>query len=267
MTKFMTAFIIASSLSVSACVTWPVLGTGGAEHIASTINTDNSRQSITLEQGLFFELELVRRHLDIMILEGAQYCFPATVVQARQRQNRITRELNGDLDLDAANDLIIQRALLIRLEQQLDYATDEKACTPPSDNDLLVIEKDIQQITQLLNSGQQFEDQSDVLTQHYTGQLAEASFLLRDFNDLSILITGHIDTVLDKEQQSLSLARTKMIQRYLQVFGINPQNIHVKTIDNDDPLFEQHVAADKNTKRRVTIELVEQYNSVAKLGV
>jgi outer membrane protein OmpA-like peptidoglycan-associated protein len=267
MTKLMTVFMVAASLNLSACVTWPALGSGGvAEHTATTISADESIQSITPEQGLFFEFELVKQHLDIMILEGARYCFPATVVQAQQRQNRIIRELNGDLELDAANDLIIQRNLLTRLEQQLDYVTKEKACTPPSDDNLLVLEKDIQAIADLLNNGQQFEDNSDVLTQHYTGQLAEASFLLRDLSGLAIHITGHVDSVDGNEQHALSLARTQMIQRYLQVFGINPKHIHITAIDNDNPIFEQHVTAEINTKRRVTIELVELYASETETG-
>jgi len=267
MTKLMTAFMVAASLNLSACVTWPPLSSGGgAEHTATKIGADNSGQSMTPEQGLFFELELVKQHLDLMILQGANYCFPATVVQARHRQNRILRELHGGLELDAANDLIIQRTLLIRLEQQLDNVTEDKTCTPPSDDDLLVLASDIQKIADLLNSDQQFEDNSDVLTQHFTGQLAEASFLLRKHNDFSIHITGHIDTVVGHDQQALSLARTKMIKRYLQVFGINPKYIHIKAIDNDNALFQQHLTAEKSTKRRVTIELVELDTDETHLG-
>lgn len=258
MTKLMTALMVAACLNLSACVTWPPLSSGGfAEHTATTIRTDISKQSITPDQGLLFELELAKQHLDMMILNGAKYCFPATVVQADNRHNRIARELHGGLELDAANDLIIQRSVLILLEQRLDYVTEEKACTPPSDDHLLVVEKDIQEIAALLNIGQQFEDNSDVLTQDYIGQLAEASFLLRERKGLSIHITGHIDTVSGNDQQAVSLARTKMIKRYLQVFGINPKYIHIKAIDNNSPIFEQHVMAEKSTQRRVTIELVE----------
>ena len=267
MKKLTTALIVASSLSLSACVTWPILGSGGtAEHTATTVTVRHSGQSITPEQGLFFELELVARHLDIMVLEGAEYCFPASVVQARNRQNRIIRELHGGLELDAANDLIIQRKLLLRLEQQLDYVAREHVCTPPSDDRLWVSEKNIEKITHLLNSGQQFEDSSDVLTQRYTGQLAEASFLLRDLKEFAIHITGHVDTVGDKEQQVLSLARTRMIQRYLKVFGLKPEHIHITSIDSDNPLFKQHNVAEKHTERRVTIELVELQSMVKNAG-
>lgn len=192
-----------------------------------------------------------------MVLEGAEYCFPATVVQARTRQHRIIRELHGGLELDAANDLIIQRNLLLRLEQQLDYVTREQACIPPSDDSLWMSEKNIEKITHLLNNNPQFEDNSDVLTQSYMVHLAEASFLLRDLDSFDIYLTGHIDTAGNEEQHDLSLARTQMIQRYLKVFGIKPELIHIKSIDSDNPLFEQPVAIERNTPHRVTIELVE----------
>merc|ERR1711879_770872 len=69
--------------------------------------------------------------LNLLILEGARYCFPATVVQAENNQVRIAREMQGDLRYDAANDLIIQRALPGRLENQLDYVKKSEACQPP----------------------------------------------------------------------------------------------------------------------------------------
>jgi len=262
-----TALMIIISLTLSACVSWPILGSGGAAENSATANKmDNPSTSITPEQGLFFELELAQRHLDVMVLEGAEYCFPATVVQARTRENRIIRELHGGLELDAANDLIIQRKLLLRLEQQLDYVTREHTCTPPSDDSLWLSEKSIEKITHLLNSGQQFEDKSDVLTQKYMSQLAEASFLLRDQDSFDIYLTGHLETIGDKEQQALSLARTQMVQRYLNVFGIKSEHIHLKSIDSDNPLFEQHVAIDKNTRHRVTIELVELQSRTQNTG-
>lgn len=73
------------------------------------------------EDGLNFEIELISRHLDMLILEGAELCFPATVVQAKLRQNRIARQWYGGLEYDAVNDIIIQRKLLARLERQLNY--------------------------------------------------------------------------------------------------------------------------------------------------
>lgn len=258
MKQLTIACVIVSSLNLSACVTWPILGSGGAaEHSSTSISMDKLGDSITPEQGLFFELELAKRHLDIMVLEGAEYCFPASVVQARTRQNRIIRELHGGLELDAANDLIIQRKLLSRLEQQLDYVTREQACIPPSDDSLWTSEKNIEKITHLLNSGQQFENNSDVLTQDYMGQLAQASFLLRDLGNFDIYLTGHLDSSGEKEQQDLSLARTEMIQRYLKVFGIKPELIQIKSIDSDNPLFEKNMTSEKNIPHRVTIELVE----------
>ncbi len=96
--------------------------------------------------------------------------------------------------------------------------------------------------------------------------MAEASFLLRDLDRFAIHITGHINTVGDKDKQALSLSRTEMIQRYLMVFGIKPDHIHINEIDSNNPIFEQHIEGDKDAASRVTIELVELQSNIANAG-
>ncbi len=264
MKKLTIAFIVASNLSLSACVTWPTLGSGGAAEQSINNRANLSTAEMTPEKGLLFEFELAKQHLDVMVLEGAEYCFPATVVQARHRQNRIIRELHGGLELDAANDLIIQRKLLSRLEQQLDYVAQHKVCTPPADDSLWQTKQDIEKISHLFNSGQQFETNSNVLTDSYTGQLAQASFLLRDLAGFEVHITGH---AADSNQPtSLSLERAKMIQRYLQIFGLAPSLITIAAVDNQSPLFQQQDIQQQQTLRRVSIELVELSEPVNKEG-
>ncbi|MFA0520051.1 OmpA family protein, partial [Vibrio sp. 10N.222.55.E8] len=83
------------------------------------------------EHGLRFDWQLTKLHLDALIQEGARWCFPAAVVQAIEKQNRIARELQGGLLLDAANDLIIQRKRLNQLEVKLDFVTAQARCEPP----------------------------------------------------------------------------------------------------------------------------------------
>ena len=91
-----------------------------AEHRLEQFGITLPNQPLGPEHGQFFELELTTRHLDILILEGAELYFPATVVQARQLQQRIAREIAGGLDGDAAVDLVILRGLVNALERQLD---------------------------------------------------------------------------------------------------------------------------------------------------
>ena len=125
-------------LGLTACSNWPIEGLGGmAEHHQQTLSPIfQSGKPLGSEHGLLFDLELTSRHLDMLVLEGAELCFPATVVQAKQRQNRISRELQGNLKYDAANDIIIQRNLLARLERQLDYVKQNDVCILPIIKDI-----------------------------------------------------------------------------------------------------------------------------------
>ncbi|MGR5543248.1 OmpA family protein, partial [Vibrio campbellii] len=68
------------------------------------------------EHGLRFDFHLTQLHLDSLIQQGAEWCFPASVVQAKTKENRIARELEGGLLIDAANDIVIQRKNLGLLE-------------------------------------------------------------------------------------------------------------------------------------------------------
>ncbi len=118
---------------LTACAGWPPSGQGGmAEHIPRSLRTVEANKQLGPEHGLRFDLELTARHLDMLVLEGAELCFPATVVQAKERENRIRRELDGKLDYAAANDILIQRQVLTRLERQLDYVTAHDVCILPN---------------------------------------------------------------------------------------------------------------------------------------
>ncbi len=259
MRRLSTAFILLSLIGLSGCVSWPPKGSGGmAEHSSAELSTILSGQTLGPEHGLRFDLDLAQRHLDLLVLEGAELCFPATVVQARQRQARILRELHGGLDFDAANDLIVQRKLLARLEHQLDYVKQHEVCILP-----LVPNQqrpgDIgKRIHELLNSDNQFAFDSAELNPKYLGHLAEAAQLLRVQSNYLLLITGHADAEGRKPyNRELSLARAKKVGRYLQIFGLAPEQIEIDAVGTDSPLFEGRESQIRLTNRRVSIELVE----------
>lgn len=222
-------------------------------------------QPLGPEHGLRFEYELVKQHLDILVLEGAELCFPATVVQAKQRQNRITRELHGDLNFDAANDLIVQRKLLARLELQLDYVREQNVCTFPLVNGDKKPTDTSKRIYELLNSDNQFAFNSSELNPKYVVRLAEAVQQLRDLPELTLRITGHADNIGDKKYNiALSLERAKKVGRYLQILGLANRKIEFDAVGSDQPLFKEdnkQAAHTRLVNRRVSIELIETQNS------
>ncbi|MDF2152164.1 OmpA family protein [Vibrio sp. CAU 1672] len=210
------------------------------------------------EHGLRFDWQLSKLHLDALIQEGARWCFPAAVVQALEKQNRIARELEGGLMLDAANDLVIQRQRLNQLEQQLDYVLTQTTCTPPADisklrQDLTTVAK----VYELLNVDNQFAVNSAEINPKYMGNLAQAAYILRDTPPLTLMITGHADASGDESyNQKLAQDRADQVKRYLTVFGVAPERINTKSLGETLPLFEGTTPGVHLTNRRVSIEVL-----------
>ncbi|MGR5233058.1 OmpA family protein [Vibrio rotiferianus] len=246
---------------------YPDNGTGGLAESYQDISIENYQFSPVMpdeplgpEHGLRFDWHLSKLHLDALIQEGARWCFPAAVVQALEKQNRIARELEGGLLLDAANDLVIQRRRLNQLEQQLDYVLTQTTCTPPEDIDALRQDLDVvANIYQLLNIDNQFAIDSAEINPKYMGHLAEAAYLLRDHQALTLVVTGHADASGDTDyNQQLAKDRADQVKRYLTVFGIAPDRVETKSLGEELPLYEGQTPGVRLTNRRVSIEVIAE---------
>lgn len=259
MKKSLMTLAVTSSLLLTGCASWPPMGMGGfAEHHLQTVPPESPSRTVVPEDGLRFEHELLARHLDVLVLEGAELCFPATVVQAKHRQNRIAREIHGGLDYDAANDIIVQRNLLARLERQLDYVLQHEVCTLPVAKKLSTPGEVGQQIHELLNADNQFAFGSAELNPKYVGRLAEAAKLLADYPHYQLRITGHADAVgSDAGNQQLSQNRAQQVARYMQIFGLSADRLSVDAVGATSPLFDGMQPEVRLTNRRVNIELIE----------
>ncbi len=267
---------IALSLSVLVlgCTSYPEHGTGGLAESYDSMNYQNADFSPVMpdeplgpEHGLRFDWQLAKLHLDALIQEGARWCFPAAVVQAIEKQNRIARELQGGLLLDAANDLVIQRKRLNELELQLDYVTSQARCEPPkNENQFRMQLSIIQQLYDLLNVDNQFAHNSIEVNPKYMGKLAEASYILKDNKSLELIVTGHADATGSEEyNDKLALGRAKQVERYLTIFGLSPTRIKAVSVGETVPLFEGESEGTRLTNRRVSIEVISPKNA-AKMG-
>ncbi|WP_411061986.1 OmpA family protein [Vibrio chagasii] len=267
---------IALSLSVLVlgCTSYPEHGTGGLAESYDSMNYQNSDFSPVMpdeplgpEHGLRFDWQLAKLHLDALIQEGARWCFPAAVVQAIEKQNRIARELQGGLLLDAANDLVIQRKRLNELELQLDYVTSQARCEPPkNENQFRMQLSIIQQLYDLLNADNQFAHNSIEVNPKYMGKLAEASYILEDNKSLELIVTGHSDATGSEEyNDKLALGRAQQVERYLTIFGLSPSRIKAVSVGETVPLFEGESEGTRLTNRRVSIEVISPENA-AKMG-
>jgi len=275
MNNFHTSLLLTGVICLSGCVSWPPAGHGGmAEHRQETLYAGQVVQVLGLEHGLLFDLELTRRHLDVLVLEGAELCFPATVVLAKQREDRIARELQGELEHDASNDLIVQRKLLARLERRLDYVKQEGICVLSLATDLQISKTKPQQpedtssrIYDLLNSDNQFAFDSADINPKYAIRLVTATQLLNKHPDLQLRITGHADAVGEAaHNQALSLARAMKVSRYLQLMGLSSDRIELDAAGSSNPLFDGTAPQDRLVNRRVSIELIEPAGFTQRAG-
>ena len=222
-----------------------------------------ANESLQPEHGLRFDFELTNRLLDNLVNKGAELCFPASVVQAKLRKDRIAHELEGGLMHDAANDIIIQRRLLSRLERQLDYVKQYEICEVPAttietSSSKGATENIWEKLDKLLNSDNQFAFNSSELNPKYIVRLAEAVSLLRELPEHHLEITGHADSYGREEyNRALSMARAKQVGRYLQIMGIKPERISVSAVGSESPLLPGGQAEKRLVNRRVSINLIE----------
>ncbi|MEZ8044502.1 OmpA family protein [Vibrio sp. 10N.237.312.C02] len=259
-----------SALVLGGCTSYPEQGTGGLAESYDSINYQNSDFSPVMpdeplgpEHGLRFDWQLAKLHLDALVQEGARWCFPAAVVQAIEKQNRIARELQGGLLLDAANDLVIQRKRLNELEVQLDYVTSQARCEPPkNENQFRMQLSVIEQLYDLLNVDNQFAENSTEVNPKYMGRLAEATTLLKEHKSLDLVVTGHADaTGIEEYNDDLALGRAKQVERYLTIFGLGAQRIKAVSVGETVPLFEGESDGTRLTNRRVSIEVISPKNA------
>ena len=259
-----------SALVLGGCTSYPEQGTGGLAERYDSINYQNSDFSPVMpdeplgpEHGLRFDWQLAKLHLDALIQEGARWCFPAAVVQAIEKQNRIARELQGGLLLDAANDLVIQRKRLNELEVQLDYVTSQARCEPPkNENQFRMQLSVIEQLYDLLNVDNQFAANSIEVNPKYMGRLAEATTLLKEHKSLDLVVTGHADAAgAEGYNDKLALGRAKQVERYLTIFGLGAQRIKAVSVGETVPLFEGESDGTRLTNRRVSIEVISPKNA------
>ncbi|ANS85534.1 OmpA family protein [Vibrio scophthalmi] len=260
MVTFRRYIALAMSIILLGCTSYPEDGRGGLaeNHIDNSFSPVMPDEPLGPEHGLRFDWQLTKLHLDALIREGARWCFPAAVVQAIEKQNRIARELEGGLMLDAANDIVIQRKRLGELERQLDYVTSQANCVPPINEDAFRLQLAVvDELFNLLNVDNQFAFNSTEVNPKYMGHLARAANILRENPSLNLSVTGHADaTGDDLYNKKLAMDRAQQVKRYLIIFGLNPTRITTHSLGDSLPLYDGTTEGVKLTNRRVSIEVI-----------
>ncbi len=227
--------------------------------------TEPSARHISLHD-LRLDWESQKNLLSLLVLRGAKRCFPASVVIATRRQNRILHELLGGLYLDAANDILIQRKDLTVLDNQVTYVNKYDTCTfgeaiqdttLATSGDHTNNESAVSRITQLMNSDNQFVTNSQKINPKYKRRLRRAAEALGRINRYVLVISGHTDTNGgDAYNQTLSWLRANAVSDFMQGQGIEKENIIVQAFGEEDILFEGDQDETHLVNRRVDIRIL-----------
>ncbi|CAH0529956.1 OmpA family protein [Vibrio hippocampi] len=264
--------IIALALLLSAgCSTsYPDNGTGGVGeyYIGADFSPVMPDEPLGPEHGLRFDWKLSKLHLDSLINEGARWCFPAAVLQAETKQKRIARELEANLWIDAANDIVIQRKQLNALELKLNYVLSQTQCVPPrSADEMQNLMQVVKELHELLNIDNQFAIDSVEINPKYMGHLAQAANLLKQYPSIKLSVTGHADiTGTSEYNDKLAKGRAEQVKRYLMIFGLSPERMTTQSLGADLPLYPGDSAGVKLTNRRVSIDVLADTETLYSQG-
>ncbi len=236
--------------SLSACISWTETGRGGAAelHLEDLLTTE-ADYPVTPAHGLRYDFSLEKNHLSILVLQGARFCFPAAVVEAKLREVRIAREIVGRLYGDAEIDIIVQRQHLSKLERKLNYVLRESQCVPPVDahqktfttepvnNDHLG-EATLKSVVRLLNSDNQFVTDSSAINPKYAGRIREAIDLMEGWS-FSLSVVGHADERGSLQHNvGLSMRRANTVKAFLIRNGLDASRVAVRAAGESEPLYE-----------------------------
>ncbi|SHH29401.1 OmpA family protein [Ferrimonas marina] len=266
-TRLLTLALLTGCLC--GCVSWAPAGRGGmAEHQDAMLawldaSTD---EAMGPEHGVLFEATLLKHHLDLLVLEGAELCFPASVAQARMREHRILRQLEGGLVMDAATDIEAQQGFLHALEQRLDSVNRQSghcrdgmapmASSGAKPKPVTKTDPLASSLAQQLNVSNQFATDSSVLTPAYQDQLKRVLPLLKATQH-TLVIHGHTDVQgSDQRNQTLAQQRAESVARFLVDGGIDARRIRLQAWEASRPYSSQVGREADHSNRRVTIELV-----------
>jgi len=259
---------------LSGCTSWTEFGQGGAaeDNPPTEVKTDAAVASYNPHE-LRQDLNHNQRHLDVLVMEGANQCFPASVHLAKLRENRISREIAGELYEDAENNLIIQRLDLNRIERKLEAVVIEVSCwtsTPLHKSEEASDDKtatsidtpdspttDTIRLFNLLNSDNQFALNSNQINPKYADNLTSACTLLVSEPDLKLNVVGHSDASGKADYNaSLSFQRTMAVVKFLTDCKVDPARINPSFEGDVVPLYSGRSPAIDLVNRRVSIELI-----------
>jgi len=258
--------LLCMSVLTGGCTHWTEFGQGGAaEDLPASVFIDPESEERQLVHELRQDFDYNRQYLEVLILRGAQRCFPASVYSASLKENRVARELAGGLIDDADTSLLNLRLDLQKLEQKLDDVTNAESCwqqeaeTMPASmihDEVMQPAYDEIRILALLNADNQFAHGSHQVNPKYEQNLARACSALLEMPRFELRITGHADASGSREQNILlSSKRAMTVVHMLTDCGIHAGRIKIGFEGDRRPQYSGRSPEIDLVNRRVSIEL------------
>jgi outer membrane protein OmpA-like peptidoglycan-associated protein len=258
---------------LAGCTHWTEYGQGGAaEELPESAMPAQEEIDADVRYELQQDFNHSRQHLEVLVLRGAQRCFPASVHTARLQRNRVAREIEGGLSADAEASLLDLRIELHRMEQKIesmnhaDYCWQKDQLPDPemvnqSESQVTsqstdLSDVDFETLSRLLNSDNQFAFGSAQINPKYRQNLASACTILQQAEGVEIAVTGHADASGEGTyNRHLSSRRALVVVDFLTACGIEAGRIELSFSGDSQPLFAGHSPEVYLVNRRVEIQL------------
>ena len=236
-------------------------------------------------EDISHHLQTAINRLNILKLQGGVSCVPASVWTINKTLKQADKNLRANLLVDAANSVILAESQLTHAQERVNYLTERTDCndtitaslvekpaakinqtvtpqttapktTATDDNKQRFAEQTINIIELLLNGNNQFASDKAELTVSYISHLELAAPMINQFDDITIMLTGHTDAVgSEKSNQDLSQKRVEMVKSKLIELGVKESQITIVAKGESVPLTTNNTATGRLANRRVSASI------------
>jgi len=204
---------------LSACSSWPDSGPGGGE--AGGIIAESTYLTALTDKeqaGLLAQSEVLDAHVELMVVQGAERCVPAAVLQLQQQGLAVRRELAAGLLQDVTADLAVYQHLIRQVRQRFYVVRARTGCAQMMSQAPAVQTADSRPLTEFTLL---FDLNSAVIGPGYQRHLQLIAELSNSC-ECQLEIVGHTDQH-GEEGTNLELAarRASAVQQALTALGVN----------------------------------------------
>ncbi|PLT23858.1 OmpA family protein [Pseudoalteromonas sp. MelDa3] len=259
-------FFAALILLLGGCASWPDEGQGGWAEKYQNYPLDDEQEDSNYtqpEEVIRSEFEHLVLKLELLKSQDIQSCMPAQLLKSQIYENRIRRLIAAQMWEDAEHDLLIHYHDLNQLTNHFSLVRQATHCAEESTSAeaTLSVKK---QVSDLLNSDNQFAFNEFEITPKYATRLAQAADLVKQVSSVTILLIGHTDSLGEvNNNYELALKRADTVKHWLEVYGVPNQSLTTLTQGSLKPYSdESNSTTTHHSDRRVEAIVLDANESI-----